>query len=99
MVSCIYEFYTSQVDESGRGIAMAARRGLATPALRVWRERRMMKQYELAHAAGVSANLVCRAERGDVIAFETVRALAAALAVTPDELCAVAPVETAEAGV
>lgn len=71
------------------------RRGLRTPQLAALREARLWHQRQLAHKAGVAPMTVTRAEKGDVVAFETVGKLAAALDVTPEQLCREAPVQTA----
>lgn len=73
-------------------------RGARLPQLHDVRLARYWSQSGLARKAGVSTYTVCRAERGDVMAFDTIHKLAAALGVTPGELCALAPVETVETG-
>jgi DNA-binding XRE family transcriptional regulator len=60
--------------------------GVEVPHLQAWRIRKLMKQWDLAKAAGVSRFTVQRAERGERISFDNVRAMAQALGVTPDEL-------------
>ncbi len=58
------------------------------PRLRQVRERRLMTIRELAGAAGVSTNTVVRLERGLPAEFRTVRKLAEALRVEPQDLMA-----------
>ena len=77
---------------------MAAPQGTALPYAKAWRERRWLTQDDLAERAGVKRATVQRVERGGRVSAHTVRALAAALDVTPDTLCYVAP-EMAETGV
>jgi len=57
-----------------------------TPALRYWREQRRLSQRELAERLGVNRTTVARVERGLPADRETIRRLAEALAVTPDDL-------------
>lgn len=71
------------------------KRGLHTPQIEALRIARLWNQTRLAHEAGVSPVTVMRAERGEVVAFETVGKLAAALDVTPEQLCREAPAQTA----
>ena len=55
--------------------------------LREWRERRLLTQAELAAKVGVTAGTVNRIERGvHRPRLSTIRKLAEALGVTPDEL-------------
>lgn len=64
-----------------------APRGRRMPQLRRLREARGWYQSELADKAGVTSMSVSRAERGSVVGFDIVKAVAAALEVSPDELC------------
>lgn len=64
--------------------------------LRAWRVRKLVKQGDLAKAAGVSRFTMQRAERGERISFDNVRKLAAALGITPDQLRYQAPREGLE---
>lgn len=61
-------------------------RGRAVPFLRAWRLRRAINQIELAERAKVARSTVIRAEGGAVVSFANIRALAAALDLTVDEL-------------
>lgn len=63
-----------------------AERGVIVVNLRAWRQRRMLTQGELAKAAHVSAFTVSRAEKGGVTSYATLRKLATALQVAPDDL-------------
>ncbi|MDP9357286.1 MAG: helix-turn-helix domain-containing protein [Chloroflexota bacterium] len=55
--------------------------------LREWRERRLLTQRELAERVAMSTGQINRIERGiHEPRFSTIRKLAAALEVTPDEL-------------
>ena len=55
--------------------------------LKEWRERRFLTQQQLADAAGVAPATIVRIEQGQVTPnFGTLRKLAAALAVTLDDL-------------
>jgi len=65
--------------------------GIEVPHLQAWRLRRLMKQGELAAAAGVSRFTVQRAERGERVSITNVRKLAQALGVTADQLRYVDP--------
>ena len=58
------------------------------PRLRQVRERKLMTIRELAAAAGISTNTVVRLERGLPAEFRTVRKLAEALRVEPQDLMA-----------
>ena len=58
------------------------------PRLRQVRERKLMTIRELAATAGVSTNTVVRLERGLPAEFRTVRKLAEALRVEPQDLMA-----------
>ena len=70
--------------------------GVEVPHLRLWRVRKLVKQSDLAKAAGVSRFTVQRAERGERISFDNVRKLAAALGITLDQLRYQAPREGGE---
>ena len=54
--------------------------------LREWRQRRLLTQEELAKKSGVGVTTVIRIEAGQEARISTLRKLAAALEVTPDEL-------------
>lgn len=55
--------------------------------LRLWRERRLLSQRELAALVGMSQGSIARIERGHHRPrLSTIRKLAQALDVTPDEL-------------
>lgn len=70
---------------------MAAPQGIVLPHARAWRERLWLTQGELAKAAGVKPGTVWRAEHGDAVSVRTVRELAKALGITPEQLRDVAP--------
>ena len=57
-----------------------------TPSLRYWRIRRALLQDELAERAGVAPVSIRRGENGQPLRLTTVRALAAALGVEPEQL-------------
>lgn len=60
--------------------------------LREWRRRRLMTQRELAEASGVGAVTIARIESGHAMPrFGTVRKLAAALKIEPEQLMGEAP--------
>lgn len=60
---------------------------MQVPRLKEWRERRLLTQRELAVAAGMTAATINRIERGlHAARISTVRKLAAALKVDPDNL-------------
>jgi transcriptional regulator with XRE-family HTH domain len=61
------------------------------PALAHWRRRRALLQRELAQRAGVDLASVQRGERGLALRLDTVRRLAEALGVEPDQLMAQPP--------
>lgn len=61
-------------------------RGRPLPLLRRWRESKYLTQTELADKAGVTRSTVTRGERGEVVGFPSIRKLAEALGLTPDEL-------------
>lgn len=82
------------------GIARRAPYGVRLPYLRAWREYRLMTQGMLEEAtqhagAKVSRYTITRIEDGKVTRIETVKRLAAALDVTPEQLCREAPAQTA----
>jgi transcriptional regulator with XRE-family HTH domain len=55
--------------------------------LREWRRRRLMTQRDLAAASGVGAVTIARIESGHAVPrFATVRKLAGALQITPEQL-------------
>lgn len=66
---------------------MAAPRGFVLPHARAWRERLWLTQQELAGSAGIKVSVVSRAEQGGAVSIPTVRNLAKALGITPDQLC------------
>jgi transcriptional regulator with XRE-family HTH domain len=57
--------------------------------LREWRQRRLLSQEELAQKAGVGVTTVVRIEGGMGARLSTLRKLATALEVTPDQLLGV----------
>ncbi len=59
---------------------------LPVPRLRAWRDTRLLTQQELAVKAGTSIATIARIERGEPANVRTIRALAAALDVSLDEL-------------
>ena len=60
--------------------------------LREWRRRRLMTQRDLAEASGVGAVTIARIEAGHATPrFRTVRKLAAALKIAPEQLLEDAP--------
>lgn len=61
------------------------------PALNYWRRRRAWTQQELADNAAVSLISVQRAEAGQPLRLRTIRNLAKALHVGPDELMTAPP--------
>ena len=62
---------------------------MEVPRLKEWRLRRAMAQRDLAAASGVGAATIARLERGRHLARpSTVRRLAVALGLRPDELMA-----------
>jgi transcriptional regulator with XRE-family HTH domain len=54
--------------------------------LKEWRTRRLLTQEDLAAKSGVGVNTIIRIEGGQWPRISTLRKLAEALAVTPDEL-------------
>jgi transcriptional regulator with XRE-family HTH domain len=54
--------------------------------LKEWRQRRLLTQEDLSAKAGVGVNTIIRIEGGQWPRISTLRKLAAALEVTPDEL-------------
>ena len=54
--------------------------------LREWRQRRLLTQEELAEKAGVGVTTIVRIEAGQSARISTLRKLAAALDVTPEQL-------------
>ena len=63
-----------------------AGKALRLPRLANIREAKFLSQYELADRAKVARSTIARIESGEAARFATIRALAAALEVTPDEL-------------
>lgn len=57
--------------------------------LREWRQRRLLTQEELARKAGVGTVTIARIEGGAGARISTLRKLAEALEVTPDQLIVV----------
>ncbi|HEV8194041.1 MAG TPA: helix-turn-helix transcriptional regulator [Ktedonobacterales bacterium] len=66
-------------------------RGVTLPHLRAWRIAQTISQTELAEKAHVSRATITRAERGEIVSFANVRAIAAALDVTVKQLQTEAP--------
>lgn len=62
-------------------------KGRVLPQARAWRERRWLTQLELSDVSGVKLATIQRAERGGPVSTRTVKALAKALEVAPDDLC------------
>ncbi len=54
--------------------------------LREWRQRRLLTQEDLAKKSGVGVNTIIRIEGGQWPRISTLRKLAEALELTPDEL-------------
>ena len=54
--------------------------------LREWRQRRLLSQEELAQKAGIGVTTVVRIEGGQGARLSTLRKLADALEITPDQL-------------
>jgi DNA-binding XRE family transcriptional regulator len=68
------------------------RRGVPLPFLSAWRFKRLLTQQQLADLAGVQQHTIYRIEtRGDKAEFKTVRKIAEALQITPEELLEVNP--------
>jgi transcriptional regulator with XRE-family HTH domain len=66
--------------------------------LREWRRRRLMTQRDLAEAAGVTQSTIARLELGEASPrFGTLRKLAAALKIQPEELLAEESADTKQA--
>jgi len=61
---------------------------LPVPRLRYWRQRRSLSQEELEKASGVSRSTIIKLEKDRPAWPKTIRKLAAALHVKPDELLA-----------
>lgn len=68
------------------GCSQVPGRALRLPRLAQLREAKYLSQYELADRAKVARSTIARIEGGDPARYATIRALAAALEVTPDEL-------------
>lgn len=68
--------------------------GVTLPGLRAIRRAAFLSTGELAERAGLSRNVVIKAEGGGVVRMATARKLASALGTTPARLAA----ETAESG-
>ncbi len=60
--------------------------GIPMPYLREWRMFRMYSQMELAKLAGLSNLTISHIESGRTASFTTVRAVATALNLTPEQL-------------
>jgi transcriptional regulator with XRE-family HTH domain len=68
------------------------RRGIPLPYLSAWRFRRLLTQQQLGDMAGVQQHTIYRLEsRGDKAEFKTIRKIAAALDITPEQLLEVNP--------
>lgn len=68
-------------------LAMAERAvGVEVPHLKAWRIHRLMKQTELAEAAGVSRFTIVKGEHGERVSFDNVRKFAEALGISTDDL-------------
>jgi transcriptional regulator with XRE-family HTH domain len=61
-------------------------RGVRVPQLRFYRERLALSQQDLADKAGVGRSTVARGEHDEEIRVSSVRRLARALRVTPQQL-------------
>jgi transcriptional regulator with XRE-family HTH domain len=61
-------------------------RGEVLPHLEAWRRRKALTQAEVAKAARIVRGTVARAEAGEVIQYSTIRAIAAGLGITVDQL-------------
>jgi len=57
-------------------------RGVAIPHLKAWRIAHTLSQTELAEQAHVSRATITRAERGEIVSFPNVRAIAKVLDLT-----------------
>lgn len=68
-----------------------AARGLRLAHLAAWRRFNVMTQAELAEKVGVTRATINRAEGGSPVSMENVRQIAAALAITPQQLLAGPP--------
>ncbi len=66
--------------------------------LREWRQRRLLSQQELADKSGVGVTTVHRVEAGQGARLSTLRKLAEALEITPDQLFSGVPHEEAPEG-
>jgi transcriptional regulator with XRE-family HTH domain len=74
--------------------------GIATqrlPYLRAWRAHKVLLQDELANRADVSTHTVIRGEHGKPLGVATIRKLASALGITPEQLRDVNPEPQIEA--
>lgn len=80
-------------------LAMAERAvGVELPHLKAWRIRRLLKQTELAEAAGVSRFTIVKGEHGERVSLDVVKKLAQALGVSTDDLRFREPGGSASAG-
>ena len=61
---------------------------VSVPRLRYWRQRRSLSQEELEQASGVSRSTIIKLEAGRPAWPRTIRKLATALRVKPEELLA-----------
>lgn len=68
------------------GTACASRGRWKLPHLKDWRLARLLTQDELAHKSGVSRPTLSRAEQGRFVYGASVRRIARALGVKPDDL-------------
>ena len=64
----------------------ATQRGRQLPSLKAWREYRALTQRELASKAGVGSATIARLETGSATYATTIRKLARALKVKPEDL-------------
>lgn len=61
-------------------------KGEPVPHLRKWRRARLLTQQELAQKSGIARTTIARVELGAPAQFSTIRRLAQALEVAPQEL-------------
>lgn len=65
--------------------------GQSLPFLRAWRQHRMLSQTQLASDSGVVRATVAHAEAGGRLSYGNIKAIAAALRVSPESLARVDP--------
>lgn len=70
---------------------MAAPKGTALPYAKAWRECRWLTQEELEQQSGVKVATIRRVEHGENASLRTVRKLAGALGIAPEQLRDEAP--------